>query len=82
MTPIAWVAFFFGFGALGELIAPLFAPRLVQWFPFNLMRPKTGEARVVCFVRIILSAVLFGAITGLLGGTLVLAVRLVLNPSV
>ena len=79
MTPIAWVAFFFGFGAIGELIAPLFAPRLARWSPFTLMCGKAGEPPAVCFVRIILTAALFGAILGLLGGTLLLGARVVLN---
>ena len=79
MTPVAWITFFFGFGAIAELIAPLFTPRLVKWFPFNLMRGKTGEPRAVCFLRIILTAALFGAILGLLGGTLILGARVVLN---
>jgi len=82
MTPIAWVAFFFGFGAIGELIVPLFAPRLVQWFPFNLMRGRAAEPRALRFLRIILSGALFGAILGLLGGTLVWAVRVAFSRSV
>jgi hypothetical protein len=73
VSPLLW---FIVLG--GALAIPLPQPlrkRLHNSFPLSLMRVHPGESRLMGFMRIIFSSVLFGCIVGLLGGATFMVVR-------
>jgi hypothetical protein len=76
MTPLGWGGCFIGVSSLAELTA-LLDPRLAERFPFRLMRSNPGESRFALFARILGSALLFGAVVGLVGGSALLGARFI-----